>query len=34
MNNRFYIFLLTAVPESYERHLEVFWDLLFFSKPD
>ncbi|MCG9911747.1 MAG: hypothetical protein MH137_10645 [Flavobacteriales bacterium] len=34
MNNRFYIFLLTAVPESYTRHLEVFWDLLFFSKPD
>lgn len=34
MNNRFYIFLLTAVPESFERYKEVYWDLLFFSKPD
>lgn len=34
MNNRFYTFLLTATPASYERHQDVFWDLLFFSKPD
>ncbi len=34
MNNRFYIFLLTATPSSFEKYLDVFWDLLFFSKPD
>lgn len=34
MNNRFYIFLMTATPKSYERLLDVYWDLLFFSKPD
>lgn len=34
MNNRFYIFLMTATPKSFERYLDVYWDLLFFSKPD
>ena len=34
MNNRFYIFLLTATPKTFERHQDVYWDLLFFSKPD
>lgn len=34
INNRFYIFLLTATPASFGRHLDVYWDLLFFSKPD
>lgn len=33
-NNRFYIFLLTSTPAGFEKHLDVFWDLLFFSKPD
>lgn len=34
VNNRFYIFLLTATPNSFDRFQDVFWDLLFFSKPD
>lgn len=34
LNNRFYIYLLTATPASYARFQDVFWDLLFFSKPD
>lgn len=34
LNNRFYIYLLTATPASYSRYQDVYWDLLFFSKPD
>lgn len=34
INNRFYIFLLTATPASFDRYTDLYWDLLFFSKPD
>lgn len=34
LNNRFYIYLLTATPASFARYVDVYWDLLFFSKPD
>lgn len=34
LNNRFYIFLLTTTPASYNRYIDLYWDLLFFSKPD
>jgi hypothetical protein len=34
VNNRFYIFLLTATPQSFDKWSDTYWDLLFFSKPD
>ena len=34
VNNRFYVFLLTATPQSFDKLLDIYWDLLFFSRPD